>query len=176
MFRKNTLEKTIKKGHEYLEKREFLKAKDMYLKALAHDPDNVSLLNNLAQLHLLLGDPSKAKGYNEILLEKCDEYLKHEKTEELLIFKANAMVSLNKENEAIEVIDDLLKINPNNMIGLFHKSHYFEKNGIHTEALKYLERILKENPHSIAALLSKGRNLVELMRFDGLSSISIINL
>jgi tetratricopeptide (TPR) repeat protein len=166
MFRKNTLEKTIKKGHEYLEKREFIKAKDTYLKALAHDPDNISLLNNLAQLYSLLGDTSKAKGYNEILLEKCNEYLKYEKTEEMLIFKANALISLKKENESNKVITELLKINPNNMIGLFHKSHYLEKNGLHAEALKYLENILKENPHRIAALLSKGRNLVEMNRFD----------
>lgn len=166
MFRKNTLEKTIKKGHEYLEKREFIKAKDMYLKALAFDPDNVSLLNNLAQLYNLLGDASKANGYNEILLEKCDEHLKYQKTEEILIYKANALASLKKENDINEVIDELLEINPDNIVGLFQKSNYLEKNGQHTEALKYLEKILKENPYSIAALLSKGRNLVELKRFD----------
>ena len=80
MFRKNSLEKTIKKGHDYLQNGNFIKAKNMYLKALAQDPDNVSLLNNLAQLYSMLGDASKSKGYNEILLEKCNELLNHEKT------------------------------------------------------------------------------------------------
>lgn len=166
MFRKNSLEKTIKKGHDYLQNGNFIKAKNMYLKALAQDPDNVSLLNNLAQLYSMLGDASKSQGYNEILLEKCNELLNHEKTEEVLIFKANALVSLEKENQSISVIDEILELNPNNIIAIFHKSNYLEKNKRNNEAIEYLERILNDNPYDIIALLSKGRNLVELSEFE----------
>ncbi len=166
MFKKSKLDKAIEKGHKYLQKGEYINAKNMYLKALAHDPDNVTVLNNLAQLHSILGDTSKSRGYNEILLEKCNQILHYQKTEEILIFKANALLSLKREEDAIKAADELLKINPNNLIGLFHKSHYHEKNNEPLKALKYLDKILKENQYNIIALLSKGRNLVELNRFD----------
>ncbi len=166
MFRKNILEKTIKQGHDHLKKGEYMKAKDMYLKALAHDPDNISLINNLAQLYSFLGDKFKSAGYSEILLEKCNQMLRYQKTEETLIFKANALISLKRQNQANEVVDEILNINPDNLIALFHKSHYLEKNKQYPEAIEYLEKILKENPGNIAALLSKGRNLVELEKFE----------
>ena len=166
MFRKNTLEKTIKKGHKYLQKGEYIKAKKMYLKALALDPDNISLLNNLAQLYHMFGDTAKSRGYNEILLEKCNQILSHQKTEETLTLKTNALVSLKREYEANETVDEILKINPDNIIGLFHKTQYLEKTKQNHEAVKYIERILKENPYNIAALLAKGRNLAELNEFE----------
>ena len=166
MFRKNTLKKTIKKGHKYLQKGKYVQAKEMYLKALSLDPDNISLLNNLAQLYNLLGDSKKSKGYNEILLDKCNNLLEYQKTEDTLILKTNALVSLKRESEANKTADEILKINPNNLIAQFHKSHYLEKSRQHTEAIKYLEMILNVNPFNIAALLSKGRNLVELNEFE----------
>lgn len=166
MFRRNSPEKTVKKGHGLLKKGKIIEAKNMYLKALAHDPDNVELLNNLAQIYSLLGDKQKAIGYNELLLKNCNELLKYEKSKELLIFKANALNSMDKDNELNDVLDELLKIDPENIIALYHKSHHLEKHGQYRESLKYIERILKTDPHDLMGLLSKGRVLTELNEFE----------
>lgn len=166
MFRKNTLEKTIEKGHKYLKKGEIINAKKMYIKALALDPDNVGILNNLGQIYGMLGDDAKAKGYSELLLDNCNRLLEYEKNKELLIFKANALISLKKYSELDNVLDELLKIDSDNIIALYHKSHYLEKNREYRKALKYIERILKLYPYDLMGLLSKGRILTELNEFD----------
>ena len=166
MFKRNPLEKILKQAYKYLNNQEYMKAKDMYLKALAIDPGNLSVLNNLAQLCAILGDNKKSKGYNEILLKECDKHLKHEKTETVLIFKSNALIALDRKDESNEILDELLKISPNNIVGLFQKSHYLEINKQHEEAIDYLNQILKQQPYNIAALLSKGRNFVEIGEFS----------
>ena len=116
-------------------------------------------LSNLAHYDLLDVHNIKA-------LDSTGYLLSHKKTKELLIIKANALLYLEKGNEINEVLDEILKIDPDNMTALFHKSHHLEKNRQHREALKYNERILKKYPYDIIALLSKGRNLVELNEFD----------
>lgn len=166
MFRRNSPEKTIKKGHDLLKKGKIIEAKKMYLKALANDPDNIGLLNNLAQIYSMLGEKQKARGYNELLLKNCNELLKYEKSKELLIFKANALISIGKDDELNEVLDELLKIDPDNIIALYHKSHHLEKQGRYKESLEYIEKILKSDPHDLMALLSKGRILTELDEYD----------
>lgn len=166
MFRQNTLEKTIEKGHKYLKKGDIIKAKKMYIKGLALDPDNVGILNNLGQIYGMLGDDAKARGYNELLLSNCNRLLEYEKNKELLIFKANALICLKRYSEVDGVLDELLKIDSNNIIALYHKSHYLEKNGDYRKALKYIEKILKLYPYDLMGLLSKGRILTEMKEFD----------
>lgn len=166
MFRKNRLEKTIEKAEKHFRKGEMVKAKNMYLKALAHDANNIIILNNLAFIYHILGDDDKSKGYNEILLKECDELLKHEPQKEILILKIPALVSLNRTEEVMEVIDEILKIDSKDLTALFQKSYYLEKNKQHSEALNCLETILKEHPYHIESILSKGRNLVELNKLE----------
>ena len=166
MFRRNNLEKTIKKAEKYFEKGQLVKSKDMYLKAFAFDPYNIGIINNLAQIYRLLGDSDNARGYNEILLRECDEILKTEKDIDVLTLKAIALVCLDRKNEVEEVVDEILKIKQNDRDALFYKIESLEKNKRNTEALRYIDKILKENPYNIEALLSKGRNLVELNEFD----------
>lgn len=166
MFKKSKISKIIEKGNHHYKNGELIKAKKMYLKGLATEPDNIVILNNLAEIHSRMGDDSKTKGYGKILLKNCNKLLNYKKTKEILIIKANALLYLEKDNEINEVLDELLKIDPDNMTALFHKSHHLEKHGQHREALKYNERILKKYPYDIIALLSKGRNLVELNEFD----------
>lgn len=166
MFGANKFEKTMKKAQKCIENGEYLRAKELYVKCLAMEPDNVSILNNLSQIYSMLGEKGKAEGYCEILLKECDEILKHETSEKILIFKANAMMTLDMMDGMNETVDEILKINPDNVIALYHKIHYLESNEEYKTALTYIERILKENPWDIVAILSKGRNLVELNDFD----------
>ena len=166
MFRRNPLEKTIEKAEKYFNKGQMYKARNMYLKALAQDPNNIRILNNLAFIYHVLGDDEKSRGYNEILLKECDEILKHEKDKETLILKIPALVCLNRTEEVIDVIDEILEIDSEDLNAIFQKSHYLEQNHRHEEALCCLEKILKKHPYHITTLLSKGRNLVELNRLD----------
>ena len=64
MFRQNTLKKTIDKAEKYFNKGQMYKARNMYLKALAQDPSNIGILNNLAFIYHVLGDDATSKGYN----------------------------------------------------------------------------------------------------------------
>ena len=166
MLRQDTLEKTIKKAEKYFKRGEMHKARNMYLKALAQDPNNIAVLNNLAFIYSLLGDDAKSKGYNEILLKECDEFLKHETVKEILILKISALICLERSDEVMEVIDEILKIDSKDINALFQKSHYLEKSKRHREALDCLEQILEKHPYHIGSLLSKGRNLVELNEFE----------
>ena len=166
MFKRDGLEKTIEKAEKYFNKGEMYNARNMYLKALAQDPSNIAILNNLAFIYHVLGDEDTSKGYSEILLKECDEILKHETVKEILILKIPALVSLERTGEVMEVIDEILKIDSKDMNALFQKSYYLEKEKRHTEALDCIEEILKKHPYHIGSLLSKGRNLVELNRFD----------
>ncbi|MEE1337143.1 tetratricopeptide repeat protein [Methanobrevibacter sp.] len=166
MFRQNTLKKTIDKAEKYFNKGQMYKARNMYLKALAQDPRNIGILNNLAFIYHVLGDDATSKGYNEILLKECDEILKQGAVKEILILKIPALVSLERTNEVMEVIEEILKIDSKDLNALFQKSYYLEKNKRHEEALDCIEQILKKHPYHIGTLLSKGRNLVELNRFE----------
>lgn len=166
MWRRNRFEKTMKKAQQCIEKGEFIQAKEILLKCLAMDPENISILNNLSQIYNMLGEKAKAKGYSEMLLNECNKELNRQTTERMLIFKANALITLERLDNVNETIDELLDINPHNPIGLYHKIHYLEMNRDHRSALNYIDRMLKEDPQDIIALLSKGRNLVELNEFD----------
>ena len=166
MFRRNTMEKTMRKALDYLEDGDFISAKNEYLKSFAADPDNIGIINNLAQIYAILGDEDKSKGYSEMLLEKCEESLRYEKNLNLLIFKANALISLEKYEEMHEVLDEILKIDPNNTLALFQKAHYLEKTGHHKKAIESLEKLLHQKNCDIALLLSMSRNLIEINEFE----------
>ena len=166
MFRGNSLDKTIEKAEKYFKKGDLYKARNMYLKALAQDPKNIGVLNNLAFIYHVLGDDATSKGYNEILLKECDELLKHETVKEILILKIPALVFLERTDEVMEVLEEILKIDSKDVNALFQKSYYLEKNKRHREALDCIEKILEKHHHHIGSLLSKGRNLVELNEFE----------
>ena len=166
MLGKNPVAKMFKKAEKCLENEEYMEAKDAYLKCLALEPDNLNALNNLAQLYNMLGENRKSEGYNEMLLKECDRQLQFQQDETLLILKINALISLHRLEELDEPLDELLKVNPKNIVGLFHKAHYLEIANQNEKAVKYLDRILEEMPYNIAGLLSKGRNLVEMNEFD----------
>ena len=135
MFRGNSLDKTIEKAEKYFKKGDLYKARNMYLKALAQDPKNIGVLNNLAFIYHVLGDDATSKGYNEILLKECDELLKRETVKEILILKIPALVFLEKTDEVMEVLEEILKIDSKDVNALFQKSYYLEKNKRHREAL-----------------------------------------
>lgn len=166
MFNRDPLEKLLKKAEQYLKNNQYPEAKETYLKCLAFEPDNLNAMNNLAQIYKMLGDDLKSGSYNEMLLKECNKRLRHEQDETVLMVKANALTSLERNSELNETLDALLKVNPNNILGLFQKAHFLEINGENLKAIEYIDRILKETPYNIPALLSKGRNYFKLDEFE----------
>ena len=165
MFYENKMEKIQKKAFKYLENGKILKAKREYLKGLAMDPNNVFILNNLAQVYKMLNDKDKSKGYLEKFIEECDRQ-PIGNDEQILIMKIYALAELKRDNQLNETIDKLVELYPENTFGLYQISMRLEKDKKPQEALKYIDKILKLDPYNIVALLAKGRNLVELKEYD----------
>ena len=166
MFKNSDMEYYMKKGYKNLQKGNYIKAKKYYLKCLAIEPNNITILNNLGQIYKMLGETDKFKGYCEIIIQECDKLLKKEKTENTLLIKSNTLLELKKIPDASNALDELLEISPNNKYGLIRKSECLEIENKNQEAIKYIDRLLEIEPYDIASLLSKGRNLVELNEFD----------
>ena len=166
MFGKNDIEKNIRKGNISLKRGFITNARDYYLKALAIEPNNIEVLNNLALAYLMLNEENKAKGYYELLLKECNKQLEIETTPTILGLKANALIFLNQRMEANDVESEILKIEPDNIIALIQKSQYYELNNDYENALTYIDRILTINEEDIPTLLSKGRVLFNLGEFE----------
>lgn len=156
------IDKTLKEGHKHLRNGEIYEAKESYLNVLSQDPDNLTALNNLSQIYALLQDTSKSKSYSEILLEECN---RHKSTEQILVLKSNALITLDMMDEANEAFDEILKMNPQNTTILYQKSNYLEVNGKLEESLKCIEKVIKIDCN-LSAILSKARILLKLKRFD----------
>ena len=165
MFYKNKMEKIQKKGYKYLEKGQILKAKREYIKGLAIDPNNVFILNNLAQVYKMINEKEKSKGYLERFVEECD-IQEIGNDEQILIMKTYALAELERPTQLNYTINKLVELYPENTFGLYQKAMSLEKGKMPKEALKYINKILKLDKYNIVALLAKGRNLVELEEYD----------
>lgn len=165
MFHENKMEKIQKKGYKYLEKGKIIKAKEEYLKGLALDPNNVFILNNLAQVYKILNEKEKSKGYLERFIEECGRQSIGD-DEQILIMQTYALSELERNTQLNDIIDKLVERYPKNTFGLYQKSIRLEKDKKPQEALMYINRILELDKYNIVALLAKGRNLVELKEYD----------
>lgn len=165
MFNKNKMTKIQKKGFKYLQNGEIHKAKKEYLKGLAMDPNNLFILNNLAQVYKIINEKDKSKGYLEKFVEESERQ-PIGSDEQILIMKIYALNELKMYSQFNETVNRLVELYPENTFGLYQKSMSLEKDKNPQEALKYLNRILNLDEYNIAALLAKGRNLVELKEYD----------
>ena len=156
----------MKKAEINLKKGNLIKARDYYLTALAHEPNNITILNNLSEIYALLNEEDKSKGYMEILLSECDKQLMHQKSERIMILKINALIKLGRNDEANDISNEILEINPNNIFANIQKSLHYEINNNPKKAIEHINRLLEIDPNDISSLLSKGRNLYKLEKYD----------
>ena len=166
MFRGKDIDYYMKKAFKNFKKGNFTKAKDYYIKALSIDSTNLTALNNLSQIYKVLGDNQTSLGYCELVVEECDRQLKNGKSENLLFTKSQALISLNKTDEADRTISELLEMNPDNLIALYLKLEHLNRINDSGESLKYIDKILKSNPYDTNMLLLKTKTLLELKDFD----------
>ena len=165
MFKTNNIDYYIKKGYDNLKKGKYDEAKENYLKGLAIKPNDIRLLNNLSQIYDLTGDEKTSLGYTELVLEECDKQLKNKKTKKLLLSKAKALIELKRKEDANLIIDELLEIDSENIVGLYLKLEYLNTVNKSTESLIYIDKILKQNPYDIGTILLKSKILIDLFEF-----------
>ncbi len=164
MFEKDNLKKIQKRAIKHLKKGNILKAKEEYLKGLAIEPNNIFILNNLAQIYKMLNKKDKTIGYLEKLIEECEKSTYED--EQVLIMKLAALTELERSEELEKTLNRLIELYPKNTLGLYQKSLLLEKNNKPKQALHYIDEILRIDEYNIAALLAKGRNLVEIEEYD----------
>jgi tetratricopeptide (TPR) repeat protein/predicted amidophosphoribosyltransferase len=80
--------------------------------------------------------------------------------------KGAALTILGKYNEAIDCIDNALKLSPNNEVALVNKGMALSRLGRHREALKCYNEAIRVNPTYEVAWNNKGNALTRLHRYD----------
>lgn len=80
--------------------------------------------------------------------------------------KGAALTILGKYEEAIDCIDNALKLSPNNEVALVNKGMALSRLGRHREALKCYNEAIRVNPSYEVAWNNKGNALTRLNRYD----------
>lgn len=80
--------------------------------------------------------------------------------------KGAALTILGKYEEAIECIDNALKLSPNNEVALVNKGTALSRLGRHKEALKCYNEAIRVNPNYEVAWNNKGNALTRLKKYE----------
>lgn len=80
--------------------------------------------------------------------------------------KGAALTILGKYEEAIDCIDNALKLSPNNEVALVNKGMALSRLGRHREALKCYNEAIRVNPSYEVAWNNKGNALTRLGKYD----------
>ena len=154
MDNENNIEEILKKGQSHLEKEEYEKAVEIYLKGLGEDCDKISLLSALADAHEMAGDKKSSRDCHQKLIELCE----NDNSEEILMVKGNSLMKINNLSDAAEVYKTVIERNPENTKALFEISNIYSEKEEYLKSNSYLNRILKYDSENIPAIIQKGRN------------------
>ena len=130
---------------------------------LEHDGDNVLLLYNKAGCLTSMGETEKAQSIFKRVIDLCDGMGKDEFS---LNTKANSYLFLDDLENARTVLEDLLKIDSENVNALINMAQILKKEYNYEDSLTYLDRALEVDPQSSDALMLKGDALFHLFRYD----------
>ena len=142
---------------------EFEKGLKSFNTGLEIDEDNILLLYNKAVCLMNMGETDKANSIFERTIKLCDKF---GKGEFVLGIKANSYIFLKDYKSAKGVLEDLLKVSPNNVNALINMAQMFNKEFDYEGALPYFDRALEIDPNNPDALMFKGETLYHLFRYD----------
>jgi hypothetical protein len=81
------------------------------------DFENIRRMNEIAHIYEITKQNKKSRKYHRNIIRLCD---RHPKNERLLQYKIHSLNHLNKPYKSLETTNELLNLNPNNMMALFN--------------------------------------------------------
>lgn len=152
----------------YAAKGDFKKALKHFKKCYKFDKENENLILNIAIMHENLNQ-------NDLALKKYEEILKINPENEFAkikakmlkvnpnfdnihegIQKANMLYQMQKYNEALEVDEEILKIQEDCVPAFHNQGLCYQELGLIDKALESYENVLKINPNALHALNNMG--------------------
>ena len=128
------------------ETEQFVRAEKIFKKILKENPNYVNAYNNYANLKIAVNDVEDAIAlYNQAIFISKKE--KNDPTT-ILLSLANAFQSLNKKKELMEVIQEILTLDPDNAGAHKILSWIFKYSKSNVESMEHIykmEKILKKN-------------------------------
>ena len=88
------------------------------------DIENIMRMNEIAEVYEMTGQDRKAERYHKNIIKLCD---RHPKNERLLQCKIHSLNQLEKPYKSLETTDELLSLNPQNLIALFNIIKYLKE-------------------------------------------------
>jgi tetratricopeptide (TPR) repeat protein len=159
----------LKSAIEYLNDTDFESAIEELKTAEILDKDNPMILYNLGVVYSRQGLHKTAITYYEKLLNLQFSFVDSLKVKKMLVY---SKILSEKFNEAFSIIQDVLKILPNDSTALSLAGYCHEKSGQVNDAINYYEKILIVNNkdinayNSIAYLLAmSGKDLDKALGF-----------
>jgi hypothetical protein len=88
------------------------------------DFENIRRMNEIAEVYEITGQDKKAEKYHRNIIRLCD---RHPKNEKLLQCKIHSLNQLEKPYKSLETTDELLNLNPHNLMALFNIIRYLKE-------------------------------------------------
>ena len=88
------------------------------------DFENIRRMNEIAQVYEMTKQNKKAENYHRNIIKLCD---RHPKNEMMLQYKIHSLNQLNKSYKSLETTNELLNLNPNNIIALVNILKYLKE-------------------------------------------------
>lgn len=85
---------------------------------------------------------------------------------ELYFKKAESLISLGTNGEALEILNEMLKIDSKNVYAINNKGYVLNQLGKWEEAIEIFNEIIKNDSENILALISKGHSLNGLGKYQ----------
>lgn len=123
--------------------RNFKVMKENLVKAIELEPNHLEARVKLGNLLLLLGEDDEANEQVEFLVQKFGENIDVRTLNASLLFKQD------KLDEALTIINGVLKTNPNNSGALSIKSAIYAKQGNSSEAIALVDEAILSDPKNI---------------------------
>ena len=86
--------------------------------------EDILRMNEIAEIYDLTKQCEKCEKYHHYILKLCD---KHPKNEIVLQYKINSLNRLKKSYKSLETTNELLKLNPNNIMALFNIAKHIQE-------------------------------------------------
>jgi tetratricopeptide (TPR) repeat protein len=159
----------LKSAIEYLDDADFESAIEELKTAEILDKDNPVVLYNLGVVYSRQGLHQTAASYYEKLLNLSFSFIDSLKVKKMLVY---SKILANKHSEALSLIDEVLRLLPNDSVALSLAGFCYEKTGRIRDAIESYEKILAIDAadvnanNSIAYLLaSEGKDLDKALGF-----------